>query len=430
MAVIGALGLTLATLTLVPALAQVGAEEGATPYVELMTSLSSTNQYIRYVDEIDATVDPQQGFTSLTPWVLSPDPELVTVAGNADPRTVLAGTPCLDGEGNPIGPLPAVLLAHTAAPAYWFPPLPLIGVTSYACNVSGPTIVPEDSKALITPGETLSITRGSALPFDFRSLKLNIHSSNTSEVRIIAKRDGDVVGTIDVDIDVDCVNSTDWQNADTLCATRVEPYFGALQQRYLNLDFGEAFDSFDVTATAGSVRIKGNHASRFFLNAELFTGTIGGGTGESATSQPPTDTLPGYEVACTDASDPPPEGPCGGKDVSLDIARYLADLDDDGNDDQVLDVVPSGDIEQMAFLSLTIEWAPEDIPVGAIPLSGFDEDGAGPDDVDPASWCSADPPGAPGDQWCLDSLTTTAVGDGKIQVTETYRGTGDPRAFR
>jgi hypothetical protein len=96
----------------------------------------------------------------------------------------------------------------------------------------------------------------------------------------------------------------------------------------------------------------------------------------------------------------------------------------------VLDVVPSGSPEELALLTITIQWAPEDAPVGVIPLSGFDEDDDGPDDDDPASWCSVDPPGAPGDAWCLKTFNSASAGAGQIQVTETLEGTGDPRSNR
>ena len=98
--------------------------------------------------------------------------------------------------------------------------------------------------------------------------------------------------------------------------------------------------------------------------------------------------------------------------------------------EQVLDVVPSGPGDERVRLTLTIFWAPEAAPVGAIPLSGFDEDDDGPDDLDPASWCSVDPPGAPDDEWCLDTFTSDSADDGEIQVTDVYEGTGDPRGLR
>jgi hypothetical protein len=432
LAVLATVATGVASLTLVPALAQVSDEPAPEPYVELMTSILPANQYVRFVDGVAATDDPQQGFASLTPWVLRGDPALITVAATAHAPTVLSGTGCLGAGGAPIGPLPPTTAAHyVQAPVAWLGALPLIGVTSYTCaGGATPTIVAEDAKASIKPGETLAIGRGADLPLDFRRVKLSIHASSASEVRLRAVRDGAVVGAIDVDIDVDCVNSTDWMDEDALCATRVEPYFGPLQQRYLNLDFGASFDSLEVTSTAGAVRLKGNHPSRFFLDGEAFGGTIGGDTGEDAIAEPPTDTLPGYEVSCSDAADPPPEGPCGGKEVSLAIARSLADVDGDGTVDQVLSVVPTGDVGDPTLLTIIVSWAPEPAPVGAVPLSAFDEDDDGPDDDDPASWCSVDPPGAPGDAWCLVQLTSDSVGDDQIQVTDTYQGTGDPRFTR
>ena len=431
-AVVSAAAAAAAMLTFAPAEGQRAAAVGAPQYIELMTSAATTSQYVRYVDGDTATPDPQQGFASLSPWVLNSTPELVTVAATADPHLVLAGTACLNSSGEPIGTLPPVRATHyTQPPIGIFGALPMIGMTSYACSTGAtPTIVPEDITALITPGETLGFTRGASTPLDFASLKLSINASSTSAVRVTAKRGAAVVGTIDVDIDVDCVDSTDWENADVLCATRVVPYFGALTARYLNLDFGGSFDSFDITATAGGLRLKGKHPSKLFLDGDASGGTIGGGTGNPSVSQPPTDTLPGFEVACADAASPPPEGPCGGKEVALTIARFLADLDDDGNVDQVLDVTPSGAVSELAFLTITVEWTAEDAPTGAIPLSGFDEDGIGTDDTDPAAWCSVDPPGVPGDAWCLDTFTSASVGASQIQVTETFRGTGDPRAFR
>ena len=71
------------------------------------------------------------------------------------------------------------------------------------------------------------------------------------------------------------------------------PFFGALRQRYLNLDFGGAFDSFELTATAGAVRLTGQAPSRFYLDGEVFGGTIGGDTGEESLSEPPTDDAAG-----------------------------------------------------------------------------------------------------------------------------------------
>ena len=55
----------------------------------------------------------------------------------------------------------------------------------------------------------------------------------------------------------------------------------------------------------------------------------------------------------------PPRGRASGKEVGLAIARFLADIDDDGDDEQVLDVVPSGPGEERVRLTLTIFWAPE-----------------------------------------------------------------------
>ena len=215
------------------------------------------------------------------------------------------------------------------------------------------------------------------------------------------------------------------------CSTRVAPVFGALQQRYLNLVFeGRPFDSLELTMTEGAARVTGQSPSRFYLDGEVFGGTIGGDTGEDSLSEPPTETLPGYEIACADAAEPGPEGPCQGKEVDVAIARYLADIDDDGDVEQVLDVVPSGPGEERVRLTMTIFWAPEDPPEEAIPLSGFDEDEDGPDDNDPARWCSVDPPGAPGDEWCIETFTSDSADDGKIQVTEVYEGTGDPRGLR
>jgi hypothetical protein len=421
----------VATLTLVPALAQVNDEPAPEPYVELRSSTIGANQYVRFVDGVSATSDPQQGFTSLTPWVLRSEPALITVTSTAHAPTVLAGTGCLGAGGAPIGALPPVTAAHyVLAPTAWVGPLPLIGVTSYTCaGGAQPTIVGEDAKASIKPGETLAIGRGADLPLDFRRLKLSIHASNASAVRVAAMRDGSVVGTIDVDIDVDCVNRRDWATATDLCATRLDPYFGALQQRYLNLDFGEPFDAFELTATAGVVRLNGTNASRFFLDGEVFGGTIGGDTGEVAVEEPPTDTLPGYVVRCADADESPAE-PCGGKAVSLTISRALADVDGDGTLDQTLNVVPSGQVGELARLTITVTWAPEPAPQGAIPLTAFDEDEEGPDDDDPAAWCSVDPPGAPGDAWCLAGVTSDAVGSDQIQVTDSYEGTGDPRMTR
>jgi len=420
------------SLTIVPALAQGGGEEGPEPYVELMTGLTSEHQYIRLVDDDPATADPQQEFTSLAPWTLAEAPELVTVAAAADPQVVLAGTNCLDEGGEPIAALPEVQAAHYSLPNLgWIQALPLIGVTSYACYQGEvPQIVPEDSKATIMVGETLEITGGADLPLDFRGLKLSVRANQDSAIQVTAKLGGSVVGTIDVDVDVDCVDSTDWENEDTLCATRVVPFFGPIKMRYLNLDFGGPFDSFEMTSTAGTWRLKGQHPSKFFLDGELFGGTIGGGTGQQSVTEPRTDTLPGYTVACADAADPPPEGPCGGKEVTLSISRFLADLDEDGNVDQVLNVVPTGAPEESALLTLIIEWADEDAPTGAVPLSRFDEDDAGPDDDDPAAWCSVDPPGAPGDEWCQDTIDVASAGPGQIRVTDTYQGTGDPRAYR
>jgi hypothetical protein len=431
-ATVATVATAVATLTLVPALAQVSDEPAPEPYVELMTSILAESRYVRFVDGVAATDDPQQGFTGLAPWTLSAAPALLTVASASHAPTVLAGTGCLGPGGTPIGALPPTTAAHyTQPPIGWVAALPVIGVTSYTCSGgTTPTIVPEDARASIKPGETLTIGRGADLPLDFGRVKLSILASNASEVRVRAVRDGSVVATIDVDIDVDCVNSTDWVNDDALCATRVDPYFGALQQRYLNLDFGAPFDALELTSTAGTVRLKGNNPSRFFLDGEVFGGTIGGDTGEVVVEQPPTDTLPGYAVRCADADDPPPEGPCGGKEVSLEIARSLADVDGDGTVDQVLSVVPSGDVGDPTLLVIIVAWAPEPAPAGAIPLSAFDEDDDGPDDDDPASWCSVDPPGAPGDAWCLVQLTADSVGADQIQVTDSYLGTGDPRFTR
>ena len=182
-------------------------------------------------------------------------------------------------------------------------------------------------------------------------MKLPITASNASAVKATATLDGSVVATIPVDMD-DCVPTTDW-NLDALtapCSTRVVPFFGALQQRYLNLDFGGPFDSWSDHDT-GRQCITGHSPSRFYLDGEVFGGTIGGDTGEGSLSEPPTDTLPGYEVAapCPCIA---PQRPCGGKEVSLAIARFLADIDDDGDNDQVLDVVPSGPGDERVRLHL------------------------------------------------------------------------------
>ena len=160
--------------------------------------------------------------------------------------------------------------------------VPWLGVKSYRCTLVGPpAIVAEDNQAFIVPGETLEVASGADLPLDFRSAKLPITASNTSAVKATATLDGSVVGTIDVDMD-DCVPTTDW-NLDALtapCSTRVVPFFGALLQRYLNLDFGGPFDSLELTTTQGASRVTGHSPSRFYLDGEVFGGTIGGDTGD------------------------------------------------------------------------------------------------------------------------------------------------------
>ena len=158
---VGTMAVAVATVTLVPVLAQEEPGPAPEPYVELMTSFSAANQYVRFVDGDPATSDPQQGFTSLTPWTLSGEPELITVGATADPQTVLAGTACLDPGGQPIGPLPTVAPAHFIQPPYgWIGALPLIGVTSYQCASgrlrSFPTAV-EPRSALARPSTSLAV---------------------------------------------------------------------------------------------------------------------------------------------------------------------------------------------------------------------------------------------------------------------------------
>ena len=171
------------------------------PYVELRTGLDpETQQYARLVDGDEATTDPQQNIESLVPLTLASDPQLITVGAEADPATVLGGTPCLAGV-EPIGTLPGVRpVVFNRSYDDWVGRVPWLGVQSYRCTLVGPpAIVAEDRPGRSScPAETLEVASGADLPLDFRSAKVPITASNTSAVRATAKLDGSVVGTIDL----------------------------------------------------------------------------------------------------------------------------------------------------------------------------------------------------------------------------------------
>ena len=171
-ALIATVATTVATLTLVPALAQVNDEPAPEPYVELRSS-TVRGEPVRPVRGWDAG-DERSSAGLRQPHAVGPRQRARTPHGDVEGACSHgAGRHRLPrGGGTPIGALPPVTAAHyVLAPSAWVGPLPLIGVTSYTCaGGAQPSIVAEDAKAAIKPGETLAIGRGADLPLDFRRL--------------------------------------------------------------------------------------------------------------------------------------------------------------------------------------------------------------------------------------------------------------------
>ena len=79
-----------------------------------------------------------------------------------------------------------------------------------------------------------------------------------------------------------------------------------------------------------------------------------------------------------------------------------------------------------ATFKTTITWAPENATYPVNRVTTIDTlDGTGPH---PAAWCggTADAPTVADGHWCLTGQSSTLVGGGQIQVTESFFGQGDP----
>ena len=116
-----------------------------------------------------------------------------------------------------------------------------------------------------------------------------------------------------------------------------------------------------------------------------------------------------------------------GQNPSCQKIPYLLRTADDNGAQAVLLQKVLGD-QSTANFRMTIVWDPEQ---ASIPLKATQIDYGG--GLQPVVWCdgTADAPiPVTGQAWCLTSQQATLVGGHKVQLTERYYGSGDPRWAR
>ena len=120
-----------------------------------------------------------------------------------------------------------------------------------------------------------------------------------------------------------------------------------------------------------------------------------------------------------------------GQNAECQKIPYLLRTDKTGAAQSVLLQKALGDQVEANF-TLTTVWQPEPA-VNPLPTTTIDYDGPGGTDPKAMVWClgtTAAPAPVTGQAWCLTSQKVALVGGGKVQLTESYFGSGDPRWAR
>jgi hypothetical protein len=210
------------------------------------------------------------------------------------------------------------------------------------------------------------------------------------------------------------------------------PDAGALDNCYVTIDPGAAFDSLKITPSRGEVSLEGSSdfGNDPAFDTVFYLGEEGGELG--CTPETGTATIDRGNVYGTFTRLENPDG----TDCVLKPYTLTADIEA-----ETLSFVPvNTDPPQLAAYQGTVKFAPEDAANPFTSQLEYDQDDDGPLPFEFMPWCTGDPfaaPGAPGSidtsvipsghTWCIVSETTSVYSATQTRTAWDVVGLGDPK---